>query len=191
MKVREIKQVLPKADVYEMLPDGKYLIVFGVDDMHPDTGQRLANMCGENVMVLAIADPERAVRMLEGEGTHDIDLKYPWDRRRAPFDNQSPLMKKLADIMPKELKEPPKPHSFAELQFKLHPIRMAADSFTAFVGDDLPTNAQELRAMLWCFGEIVSGELEKRLNAAYKIAQELDAVRPSQPIVAESKPEEQ
>lgn len=108
-----------------------------------------------------------------------------------PFDNQSPLMKKLADIMPKELKEPPKRHTFAELQFKVYPIRIAADSFSAFIGDELPANREELRAMLWCFGEILSGDMERRLNAVNDIAHQLDALRPPKPIVVESKDDQQ
>ena len=104
-----------------------------------------------------------------------------------PYDDRSPLMERLWQVMPKELKEPPKPHSYAELQFKVHPIRISAEVFTNFLGGELPANQEEMRAVLWTFGEILSGDMEKRLHEIMKIARELDNLRPAVPIVVKSK----
>ena len=80
-------------------------------------------------------------------------------------DNRSPLMKRLAEMMPKK-PEPPRKASDM-MRIELHPIRMAAESFTSWMGDDLPANTEELRATLWVFGEILNGEMERMLNDSH------------------------
>ena len=78
-------------------------------------------------------------------------------------DNRSPLMKRLAEIMPKK-PETPQFHNKLAMHIELHPIRQAADSFASWMGDELPANDEELIAMLWVFGEILNGEMERMLN---------------------------
>lgn len=98
-------------------------------------------------------------------------------------DNRSPLMKRLAEMMPKK-PEPPQWDSLP-MRIELHPIRMAADSFTAWMGDDLPANQEELRAMLWVFGEILNREMERMLNDAHRRAVDLLGTLPMKPTIFE------
>ena len=81
-------------------------------------------------------------------------------------DNRSPLMKRLAEMMPKK-PEPPRKASDM-MRIELHPIRMAAESFTSWIGNELPADREELRAMLWVFGEILNGEMERMLNSSHQ-----------------------
>ncbi len=83
------------------------------------------------------------------------------------LDTRSPLMKRLAEIMPKKPERPKKANEM--MHFEMRPIRMAADSFTAWMGDELPANREELRAMLWVFGEILNGEMERMLNESNRL----------------------
>lgn len=97
------------------------------------------------------------------------------------LDNRSPLMKRLAEIMPKK-PEPPQWDSLP-MRIELHSIRMAADSFASWINDDLPANSEELRAMLWVFGEILNGEMERMLNDSMRRQNDLlNTLQPS-PIV--------
>ena len=50
----------------------------------------------------------------------------------------------------------------------LHPIRMSADAFASWINDELPANDEELRAMLWTFGEILNGEMERQMNSSHQ-----------------------
>src|SRR5271165_3633282 len=93
-------------------------------------------------------------------------------------DNRSPLMKRLAEIMPKKPKKPLFHDKSTMLHFEMHPIRMAAESFASWVGDELPANDEELRAMLWVFGEILNDEMERMLNAQNRIQSDLLATMP-------------
>lgn len=82
------------------------------------------------------------------------------------LDNRSPLMKRLAEIMPK--KPEPKWDELGIMRFEMHPIRQSADAFASWMGDELPANDEELRAMLWTFGEILNGEMERMLNSSHQ-----------------------
>ena len=104
-----------------------------------------------------------------------------------PFDNSSPLMKRLAEIMPKK-PEPPT-NKLSMMNIETHPIRMAADSFSSWLGDDLPADREELRATLWVFGEILNGEMERMLNSSMRRTSDLLATMPLATQVI-SKPEE-
>ena len=92
------------------------------------------------------------------------------------LDTRSPLMKRLAEIMPKRPDNPWDGKSMMHID--LHPIRMSADSFTAWMGDELPANREELRAMLWTFGEILNGEMERMLNVSNRLQSDLLATLP-------------
>ena len=91
-------------------------------------------------------------------------------------DTRSPLMKRLAEIMPKKPEQPKKATQMMHIE--LHPIRMAADSFASWINDELPANDEELRAMLWVFGEILNGEMERMLNVSNRLQSDLLATMP-------------
>jgi hypothetical protein len=55
---------------------------------------------------------------------------------------------------------------------------MAADSFASWINDELPANDEELRAMLWTFGEILNGEMESMLNVSNRLQSDLLATMP-------------
>jgi nitrate reductase NapAB chaperone NapD len=66
VSVKEIKDALPKAEVYEMDPDAKYLIVVHRKETMRimETIHRLSLM-GIKSMVLVVDNPREAVRILE------------------------------------------------------------------------------------------------------------------------------
>jgi hypothetical protein len=91
-------------------------------------------------------------------------------------DNRSPLIKRLAEIMPKK---PETPHKATDMMhIEMHPIRMTAESFASYMGDDLPADREELRAMLWTFGEILNGHMERMLNDSHRRMHDLLDVMP-------------
>jgi hypothetical protein len=71
-------------------------------------------------------------------------------------------MKRLAEIMPKKPEQPW--DGKTTMHIEMHFIRMSADAFASWINDELPANDEELRAMLWVFGEILNGEMERMLN---------------------------
>ena len=104
-------------------------------------------------------------------------------------DTRSPLMKRLAEIMPKEAIDPALTlNSMKSLRIHHRPIRQSAEAFAHWMGDELPANDEELRAMLWVFGEILNGHIERMLNASNRIQSELLATMPFPPTVFESDP---
>jgi hypothetical protein len=92
------------------------------------------------------------------------------------LDHRSPLMKRLAEIMPKRPEQPWNGKSMMHID--LHPIRMSADAFASWLNDELPANDEELRAMLWTFGEILNGHMERMLNESNRIQSDLLATMP-------------
>jgi hypothetical protein len=98
------------------------------------------------------------------------------------FDNRSPLMKRLAEIMPKKPEPQYDPKQMMK-PFEMHPIRMAAESFASWMNDDLPANREELRAMLWVFGEILNGQMERMLNESMRRNSDLLATLPIKPTM--------
>jgi hypothetical protein len=85
-------------------------------------------------------------------------------------------MKRLAAIMPKK-PEPPKDGKLA-MRIEMNPIRQSAEAFASWIDDDLPTNIEEIIAMLWVFGERLNGEMERRLNHVMKLQEDLLATMP-------------
>jgi hypothetical protein len=75
-------------------------------------------------------------------------------------------MKRLTEIAPK-----PDPVWDTKRPFYLQvsPIRLTADSFISWLGDDFPTDQKELWAVLWVFGEMLCGGMEKQLNSYSKM----------------------
>jgi hypothetical protein len=77
-------------------------------------------------------------------------------------------MKRLAEIMPKEAIDPALTlNSMKSLRIHHRPIRQSAEAFASWMGDELPANYEELRAMLWTFGEILNGNMERMLNDSH------------------------
>lgn len=93
------------------------------------------------------------------------------------------LLQRLADIMPK--KPEPQPNTVLRMQIDIQPIRQAADSFANWIEDDIPQNRMELRAMLWTFGEILNGDMERRMNAIMKINSNLRGMMPFQTTIVD------
>lgn len=87
------------------------------------------------------------------------------------MDTRSPLMKRLVEIMPKKPEQPWDGKSLMHIE--MHPIRQAADSFASWMNDDLPANKEELHAMLWVFGEILNGHMERILNDSRRLQDDL------------------
>ena len=99
-------------------------------------------------------------------------------------DNRSPLMKRLAEIMPKKPEKPWEPwDGKSMMHIDLHPIRMSADAFASWINDELPANDEELRAMLWVFGEILNGHMEKMLNESNRLRGDLLRTLPIKPTM--------
>jgi hypothetical protein len=98
------------------------------------------------------------------------------------LDRRSPLMKRLAEIMPKKPEPQWEPNKMMRPP-EYQPIRMAAESFASWMKDDLPANREELRALLWVFGEILNGEMERMLNESYRCHDDLLKVMPFTPQV--------
>ena len=81
---------------------------------------------------------------------------------------QSRLMQKLEAAMPK--RPEPKANTMRATCFEHRPIKHAADTFFHGLGEDMPTTPEEVHAMLWVFGELLCGEMEKQVNYAMKLA---------------------
>jgi len=93
------------------------------------------------------------------------------------LDNRSPLMKRLAEIMPKKPERVWDAKSMMPIE--MHSIRQSAEAFASWINDDLPANDEELRAMLWTFGEILNGEMERMLNVSQRLQSDLLATLPN------------
>lgn len=68
MKVEEIKAKLPEADVYELRPDSKYLIVASRHDISRRMAQAVAkSFAGLNInaAIIHVDDTASAIRLLE------------------------------------------------------------------------------------------------------------------------------
>lgn len=89
----------------------------------------------------------------------------------------SPLMARLKEIMPKKPEQPWDGKSLMHIE--LHPIRQAADSFTHWLDGQMPDSDEEMRAMLWVFGEILNGEMERQLNGMMERVDELVGLLPT------------
>ena len=80
MNVGELKQKFPEVNVYEFKDDCSYLIIMGPGHRN-EILQGLTSV-GKQVLVLQICDPTNAVKLLEGQGAHDISLELlkdnPW-----------------------------------------------------------------------------------------------------------------
>ncbi len=99
------------------------------------------------------------------------------------LDNRSPLMKRLAEIMPKRAADKATDAPFG-MRIEMHPIRQSADAFISWLGDDLPADRNEMLATLWVFGEILNGEMERMLNSQIQRTNDLlDKMPFTSPII--------
>ncbi len=95
------------------------------------------------------------------------------------FDNCSLLMKKLGKIMPPKIAHTPYlADNSMRMSVEYHPIRQSAKAFTHWLDDELPTNRDEVQALLWTFGEILCGQMESQLNHAMRAQVDLLATLP-------------
>lgn len=102
-------------------------------------------------------------------GPHSDDIAYRICKKCGAdlgLPENTTLLQRLKEIMPKKPKKPWDGKSL--MQFEHHPIRQSADAFTGWIGKDMPKTTEELNAVLWVFGEILSGDMEKRYNYAMK-----------------------
>lgn len=86
------------------------------------------------------------------------------------------FMDKLAEIMPKK-PEPDNSNIQRIAQINHEPIRRASEAFTGFMNGELPRNVEELVAMLWVFGEVNHGHLEKTVATYSKLANDAIALQ--------------
>jgi hypothetical protein len=93
------------------------------------------------------------------------------------MDTRSSLMKRLAEIMPKSASDKATDPTLP-MRIELHPIRQSAETFANWIEDDLPTDRRELISMLWVFGEILNGEMERMLNVRLRTQEDLLATIP-------------
>src|SRR6185312_7106451 len=76
---------------------------------------------------------------------------------------------KLAELAPKRKETPA---SLAHtIYFEQSPVRAHAASFAAFLRDT-PGDQREFTNALWVFGEMLCGDMEKRMNYAFSVAQD-------------------
>lgn len=87
----------------------------------------------------------------------------------------APLMDRLRELMPPR-PDPPS-DSLPMLRFDPQPIRSAAEAFSYAIDFTLPANRDELLALLWCFGEILDGEMARRQAATMRLVDEVMATR--------------
>lgn len=86
------------------------------------------------------------------------------------MDNRSELVKKLMAMMPESAvpKWDPK-MATSIMPFKTEPIRHAAEVFANVIEYELPKDRTELIALLWTFGEILDGDLNRTLEHSQQI----------------------
>jgi hypothetical protein len=66
MTVAEIKAKLPEAEVYELLPDARYIIVLDREKISQESVQSILSLMQDlRGIFLRINDPEGAIRILE------------------------------------------------------------------------------------------------------------------------------
>ena len=83
------------------------------------------------------------------------------------------LLGRLAEIMPK--KPEPAWTNLEAMRIELHPIRQHADMFVSWLDGELPEDEVEMRAVLWVFGELLCGGMERMLNTNLKLQDDLAA----------------
>jgi hypothetical protein len=79
------------------------------------------------------------------------------------------LKEKLIAIMPPE----PPPISWGDQRMasiQANPVQRAAESFVGYLEGEMPQDARELRDVLFVFGKVLSGEVERQLNHMTNVA---------------------
>jgi len=94
------------------------------------------------------------------------------------------LTDKLVGIMPPDVLNPPPPKNFQEsIRFQHYPIRRGAETFAHAVDYELPRNTEELRFLLWTFGEVMFREMERQVNESMKLVQDTMMMVVNPPLV--------
>ena len=124
-------------------------------------------------------------RQYEHNGPHELIQDH--GQRMPPFPcvnwhpveaGTSPLMEKLKRAMPADQLPRDSIERATLLGLSQQPILHHAEAFVGFLGPARPVNDEEMVAPLWCFGERIAGDLEKRLNYMTKVAQDALAANP-------------
>ena len=87
-----------------------------------------------------------------------------------------PLMSKLEKLMPKK-PEPTWTPGDGMFRIQCEPIRYHAEAFVHYLDKDLPVDGKELRDVLWVFGELLCGDMEKMVNVYMRHAEDLIALQ--------------
>ena len=93
----------------------------------------------------------------------------------CPACNKKTLMERLAEIAPKREEKVCGEQKLTA--FRYEPILLHAQLFANWVAEDLPKNQGELRDLLWVFGTQLSGDMEKRMNHAMNLANDMVNLR--------------
>ena len=84
------------------------------------------------------------------------------------------LREKLKELMPKN----PKPkEDGVMLRFDPQPIRRSAEAFAHAIDFELPTDREELLALLWVFGECLNGHMERQMVVSNKLVEDALATK--------------
>lgn len=95
---------------------------------------------------------------------------------------RSALEKKLRHAMPEDKAEKNSISSqtatvaMLSRPLSLDPIRRAADNFAAYLDADIPLTNGELRDVLYVFGKVLDGEMERLLEVQRKLVMEMNRV---------------
>ena len=76
VNVATIREKVPEALVYELRGDCPYLLVVDVRKAPRRVADELLKGLPPGSLILYIANPEAAVKVLVGEGVHDVSLAY-------------------------------------------------------------------------------------------------------------------
>jgi len=88
------------------------------------------------------------------------------------------LYDKLKELMPKK----PESKDGTMLRFDPQPIRKSAEAFAHAIDYELPTDQQELRDLLWVFGECLEGHMERQMAITNKLVEDVMATQ-SRPVI--------
>ena len=91
--------------------------------------------------------------------------------------HKHPLMLKLEKVMPKKPESTWKTGGRMLYRVSYEPIRYSAESFVHYLDKDLPIDGKELRDVLWVFGELLCGDMEKMVNVYMRHAEDLIALQ--------------
>lgn len=107
-------------------------------------------------------------------------------------DYPSRLMKKLKSIAPPDMfeRKPADITNLTQMNFRLEPIRRAAETFAVFLEGETSVPLNDQIALLWVFGELLQRDLERMLNIQQKLLVDMQNVMLTPPTFKKSEIEE-